>query len=149
MGGMGRFLQLTDTVEVRIENNTIFHSGNLGTSYMNLSTPSNTGFIYRNNIAAHNSYGFIGDGTAPGTATLSTYFPGALFTGNILAGGSASAYPTGNYFPATLDNVGFINCAGGDYRLAGNSPYKNAGSDGNDPGANLDTLQAAFAGVAP
>lgn len=148
-GGMGRFLQLTDTVEVRVENNTIFHSGNLGTTYTNLSTPSNTGFIYRNNIAAHNSYGFIGDGTSPGNSTLNTYFPGALFTGNILAGGSALAYPTGNYFPATLDNVGFINRAGGDYRLAATSLYKNAGADGNDPGAKIETLQAAIVGVVP
>lgn len=148
-GGAGRFLQITDTMDVKVENNTIFHTGNLGMSYINLNTPSNTGFVYRNNIAAHNSYGFIGDGTGTGMGTLNTYFPDALFVGNLLAGGPASLYPAGNFFPATLDDAGFVNRTGGNYRLAVNSPFKNGGNDGKDPGADIDAINAATAGIAP
>lgn len=148
-GGAGRFLQITDTVDVKVENNTIFHTGNLGMSYTNLNTPANTGFVFRNNIAAHNSYGFIGDGTGTGMGTLNTYFPDAIFVGNILAGGPASAYPAGNYFPAALNDVSFVNRAGGDYHLAANSLFKNGGNDGKDPGANIDAINAATAGTVP
>jgi hypothetical protein len=148
-GGAGRFLQVTDTVDVKVENNTIFHTGNLIMGYTNLSTPSNTSFVYRNNISAHNSYGVIGDGTVRGMETLNTYFPGAVFVGNILAGGLADVYPAGNYFPATLDGVVFVNRWGGDYRLAASSPFKNGGSDGKDPGVDLNALNAATSGVAP
>ncbi|HKV81090.1 MAG TPA: Ig domain-containing protein [Candidatus Sulfotelmatobacter sp.] len=61
-----------------------------------------------------------------------------------------SKYPIGNYFPATPSAVGFVNYAngiGGDYRLQPSSPYKNAGSDGKDLGADMDALNAAIAGV--
>jgi hypothetical protein len=36
---------------------------------------------------------------------------------------------------------------GGDYRLANSSPYKNAGTDGKDLGADIEALEAAIAGV--
>ncbi|HNG34142.1 MAG TPA: hypothetical protein PK012_30965 [Blastocatellia bacterium] len=148
-GGAGRFLQITDTIDVKVENNTVFHTGNLLMGYTNLNTPSNTGFIYRNNIAANNSYGVIGDGTAPGLDTLNTYFPGAAFAGNILAGAQAGIYPAGNYFPPTLDSVGFTNRWNGNYSLTSDSPFKNSGTDGKDPGVDAATLNAALADVAP
>lgn len=148
-GGAGRFLQITDTADVTVENNTIFHSGNLLMSYTNLNTPSNTGFVYRNNVAAHNGYGVIGDGTAPGLESLNTYFPGAIFTGNLLAGGRAESYPAGNGFPASLDSVGFVNRWNGEYALAADSPFKNRGTDGKDPGVDAAALSNAISGVAP
>jgi putative Ig domain-containing protein len=61
-----------------------------------------------------------------------------------------SKYPTGNYFPATPSAVGFVNYdngIGGDYRLQASSPYKNAGSDGKDLGADINALNIAIAGV--
>src|SRR5207237_6332462 len=36
---------------------------------------------------------------------------------------------------------------GGYYRLSASSPYKNAGTDGKDVGANIDEIEAAFAGL--
>jgi hypothetical protein len=144
-GGAGCFLQITDSIDAKVENNTIFHTGNLVTAYPNYNAPSNTGFVFRNNIAANNS-GVIGDSTAPGPSSLFAYFPGVIFVGNILAG-APSSYPAGNYFPATLDSVGFVNRAGGDYRLSAGSAFKNTGSDGRDPGADIDALNAATAGV--
>src|SRR5207237_1067392 len=42
-------------------------------------------------------------------------------------------------------DVGFANLAGGDYHLAAGSPYKHAGTDGKDIGANIDALGTATA----
>lgn len=61
-----------------------------------------------------------------------------------------SKYPAGNYFPATTAAVDFVNYNngnGGDYHLQSISPYKNAGSDGKDLGADVDAIAAAIAGV--
>ena len=41
----------------------------------------------------HNEYGIIGTGTAPGTATIARFFPGAVVEGNVIAGGDAARYP--------------------------------------------------------
>ena len=46
--------------------------------------------------------------------------------------------------------MGFVQYkqgGGGDYRLQPGSPFKNAGTDGRDLGADIVGLQAAVAGV--
>jgi len=101
-----------------------------------------TGFVFTNNLTLNNQ-GVSGAGSP--RLTLATYFPGSLFVRNVLAGGNASDYPPDNYFPATIDLVGFVNLAGDDYRLSTRSPYKRAASDGTDLGADMD----AIAGAAP
>ncbi|HMY75295.1 MAG TPA: hypothetical protein PLQ88_25980, partial [Blastocatellia bacterium] len=58
-------------------------------------------------------------------------------------------YPAGNYFPPTLDSVGFTNRWNGNYSLTSDSPFKNSGTDGKDPGVDAATLNAALADVAP
>src|SRR5438034_531810 len=88
--------------------------------------------------------------TGPGTwgnaiLTLNLYAPGAVFVRNAPAGGAAATYPSDNFFPASLDLVGFLNLAGGDYHLAPSSPYKNTATDGRDLGADIDALTAATA----
>ena len=62
----------------------------------------------------------------------------------------ASSWPGNNYFPASTNSVGFVNYNGGnggDYHLQSSSPYKNAGSDGKDLGADIDAVESAIAGV--
>jgi hypothetical protein len=62
----------------------------------------------------------------------------------------ASRYPTGNFFPisaATIHFVNFANGIGGDYHLQNSSPYKNAGTDGKDLGADIDAINAAISGA--
>lgn len=105
------------------------------------------GVTYQNNLTTHGLYGVFGDGTATGTVGINAFFPGALFRGNILAGGNSANYPTGNFFPATLEQVGFMNLAGGDYSLALNSPFQGTGTDGQNPGANFINLQRETEGV--
>ena len=78
---------------------------------------------------------------AYGRDTLSTFFPGAIFTHNVLAGGDASKYPGGNYFPSLQElEHQFIDFGEGDFRLGGTSGFRTAGSDGSPLGANLDML---------
>jgi hypothetical protein len=46
---------------------------------------------------------------------------------NVLVGGPAASYPTDNFFPPSLDGVGFVERQRGDYRLAPSSAFKRAG----------------------
>jgi hypothetical protein len=45
-----------------------------------------------------------------------------------------------------VKSVGFVSL-GSDYHLAPTSPYKSTGTDGKDPGADVDLVNAAVAGV--
>ena len=61
-----------------------------------------------------------------------------------------SKWPANNMFPANPAAVQFVNYNngnGGDYHLLSSSPYKNAGSDGKDLGADIDTILADTDGV--
>jgi len=139
-GGSGRVFQILDyrvgTTDVVVEHNTAFQDGPV----LYADGKPHAGFIYRNNLTPRGDYGVIGTGTGEGTATLRTYFPGAVFVKNAIAGANSSVYPGNNFFPASLDSVGFVNRRAGDYRLAASSHYKNAGTDGRDIGADIGAL---------
>jgi hypothetical protein len=104
-------------------------------------------FEYKNNLVFKGSYGFYGQNKGDGLGTLETFFPSYVFTKNAIIGGTSSAYPATNYFPSSITNIGFIDYAGGNYRLAPYSPYKNAGTDGKDLGADIDAIEAAIADI--
>jgi hypothetical protein len=132
---------------VVVEHNTVLQSGNLITAYGGTRTDPSAaeGFVFRNNLAFHNATGVIGEGRAVGTATLTAFFPGAIFDQNVLAGGSSARYPGGNLFP----DVGrfeqqFVNFARGDFRLRPDSEFRRAASDGGDLGVNFVALARAL-----
>lgn len=129
--------------DVIIENNTVFQTGNL----IAAAPPTSDGFIYRNNLTMHNEYGVKGDGQGTGLQTINAYFPGSVFMKNVLVGGPPGLYPANNFFPATVDQVGFVEYAAGNYRLSAASNYRNAGTDGRDIGCNFDELFAAVNGT--
>ena len=54
-------------------------------------------------------------------------------------------YPASTFFPSGWAAVQFVNYANGNYALAPTSPYKNAGTDGKDIGADIAGLNAAIA----
>lgn len=87
---------------------------------------------------------------APVTA-LGNCFQQYLFSKNAIvatpANFPASKYPSGNFFPGSVAEVDFVNYNAGDYHLLPGSPYKNAGTDGKDLGADVAALEAAIAGV--
>ena len=119
------------------DHNTVFTDG---TSVVFADSPPASGFVFTNNIIPDNAWAVKGDGTTPGIGTLATYFPGAMFTANLVIGSSAGLYPPGNYFPATVSVVGFANAAGGDFRLLPTSPYANAGIGGGAIGCSARDL---------
>ena len=117
---------------VSIVHNTALQTGNI----IFADGQADTGFTFTYNIALNNTYGIIGTGTGPGDQTLAQYFPGAGMTGNVIIGGPASGYPSGNYFPATLAAVGFANAGASVYTLSSGSAY--AGKSAVQPGAGVD-----------
>ena len=143
-GGSGRLFQILDGVtNLTIEHNTGFQRGPI----IFAEGRPHAGFVYRNNVTAHNDAGIAGTGTGVGNSTLTTFFPRAIVTRNVIVGGHARAYPSDNFFPVSLDQVGFVNRLGGDYRLAPTSRYRRAGTDGRDPGVDPDVLAKALEGT--
>ena len=57
-------------------------------------------------------------------------------------GGQASSYPANNYFPATLESIGFVDLLGGNYRLSAGSAYLGKGYDGREIGADINQVEA-------
>ena len=64
-------------------------------------------------------------------------------------GASEDQYPAENFFPSTIEDVGFTNAAVDDYALAVGSTYAGAGSDGRDLGADIAAIRAVTAAVTP
>lgn len=145
-GSGSRPFQMGDGPDaVTIDHNTIISND---TSIVWLYGVPSTGVVYTNNMSPHNSYGIMGSGSSSGTTAINAYMPGAVVAGNVLAGGSASRYPTGNFFPTVAAwQSAFVNYASGDYHLTAASSYKAAGTDGLDLGANVDVING-YAAVA-
>ena len=150
-GSDGRWFQLTTGANnVTIDHNTVFQTGfilgfDVGQEYNVNAT---------NNIVLRGGE-ITGNGAGYGSSALNAYDIGGVFANNVVVGADPNIYPAGNLFPSSIDQVGFVNYAAGDYRLASNSPYKNAGTDAKDLGANLTgtpgttSAPAAPASVAP
>jgi hypothetical protein len=143
-GGNGNFLIINGAKDVTVEHNTVLHAGNV----MTAAVAPTAGFVFRNNLMAHNDYGIFGDAVGYGTPAISQYFPGGVFERNLIAGAPDWRYPAGNFYPASLDEARFVNRAARNYRLASDSPYRNAGTDGKDLGCDFDALAAALGGGA-
>jgi hypothetical protein len=125
--------------DLTIENNSVFHTG----SVVTVGIKPNQNLVFRNNLFPHNEYGVKGDGVGTGNGTIDTYFSGSVFRKNVMVGGASADYPPDNFFPPSFDQVGLVNLAAGNYRLAPSSPYKNAGTDKKDIGCDFDELNAA------
>jgi hypothetical protein len=63
------------------------------------------------------------------------------------AGTVSKKYPPGNFFVGAASDVGFVDYARGNFRLASNSPFKRRATDGRDPGCDIDALEAAISGL--
>jgi hypothetical protein len=142
----GRLFQIPEGfTNLTIDHNTGI---NIGDFPLGFDGDPTLNLIFRNNIALNDVWG---NGVGTGKPAFDTYAPGATFLRNALIGGNGSLYgpmATGNFFPATIADVNFANSAGGDYHLAAGSPYKLAGTDGKDLGADIDALNAWIAGAA-
>lgn len=145
-GSDGRGLQIVGGPrDLVIDHNTGFAVGGLGVSE-DFAPHQVTGFVFTNNLEENSGIGFGGTGTGPGTSTLATHYIAPVFTSNGLIASPCPDYchyPAGNFFPVSVSAVGFVNQPGGNYALLPTSPYKNAGTDGKDLGADIDALTLA------
>jgi hypothetical protein len=152
-GGSGNFLQVgNEPRDVVVEHNTVHHTGNVVTVYGKRDGMPKVveGFSFRDNLMRHNKYGVKGESVAVGSATLDAYFRSLAFDRNALAGGKASQYPAGNYFPTVEQfDAAFVNAVAGNFALVAGSPFRNAASDGGALGADLATLNAVAGGASP
>ncbi len=138
-GGDGRMFQiLNGSTDVILDHNTGFCTN----AYLVADgKPKTDFFVFKNNLISHGVYGFVGSGMAYANTTLAAYFnPNWEVVKNADIGGSATNYPIDNYFPKNNVAVGFVDFAGGDYRLTASSPYKALGTDGKDLGADIDSI---------
>src|SRR3989442_4775454 len=138
LGGPGTLFQiLNGAAGLTIDHNTAFHTGSIIAADMQ---PSG-GLVFRDNIVEHNEYGVFGSGKGIGQPAIDYYFPGSVFRRNVVIGNPfPRQYPSDNFSPPSAAAVGFVDYAGGDFRLDGSSPHRKAGSDGADPRANVDLL---------
>ncbi len=156
----GTFVKIGQPEDVIFDHNTIFQSGPITWAYDTMS-----GFKYTNNLSS--SYlssggyqGIYGPGQTQGNKTFAAYFPDVTdanqrFNQNVLIGGNVLRYSdfnmmSTNHFPATTDDVMFVDYANGevdfhDYALLSDSPYYKAGTDGKDIGVDYTTMDSAFA----
>ena len=126
---------------IRIRHNTSFNSGTALYAYGHAVT----NFVLENNIVNYGNYGIMGDGASPGNGTLATWFPSAVVLGNVMPNNPQPwTFPAGNSYPPNWAAVGFVDLAGGNYRLASTSAYIAAGTGGSTPGADIDALEAAM-----
>ena len=153
-GGAGRVWQITTpsrpTLGLKIAHNTALFAGNATVAAGDTSAVADS-FIFRDDLVEHGAYGVFGSGQGEGTTALAFYFPGYAFDHVVGIGFPAAAYPggSGNAYPAMDLDVGFVDFAGGNYRIAPTSSLKGQASDGSDPGADIDRISAATAGVTP
>lgn len=128
--------------DISMTNNTAFQAGAImmmGDSRF-VRMP---GIVFSNNLLPHNQSGFGGSGSGGGNQAISDYLSGAVFTNNVMQtpdAGIQQYYPPNNFFPLSWAAVEFEDFAGNDFRLKASSPYKNAGSDGKDIGADVSGL---------
>lgn len=144
-------------VNLTIEHNTIGHYMR-GLIAFNNNVPHDN-IIFRNNMARRSTNGIWateGEGRLGLDASATSY----TIANNTIAGAASSLYTsgvngtmTGNFFPsataweAAFENftiTGEPNANGpANYALAADSPYKGAGTDGKDLGADIPLVLAA------
>jgi hypothetical protein len=124
-----------------------------------VNNPKMANFIYTNNLVRTGIYPVWSSGgrtncafSAVPVEVISNCFQPYSFLKNAIIGSPANyppaRWPALNFFPADPAVVQFVNYnggVGGDYRLLPTSPYKNAGTDGKDLGADIEAIAAATA----
>lgn len=161
----GNFLYLTQGPrDVTFDHNTIIN----GRTLVAVDTPEYlpTGFVFKNNIIAHNEYGVFSSEGGIGDNTITQYYndAAARFEKNVIRDdqGLATLYdnvarPVGsqyypnvraiNFWPTSWTAVGFVDQANANFRLTAASPYNNVATDGTDAGVDQDALEHAVAGA--
>ena len=146
--GDGRgFLINQNPADVTLMHNTLIAPTNTAVAFGGpIATPP-IRLAMRDNVMGGGQYGVKGPGLTAGSPTISTFMLLSAFVGNVVVLSSSAGYPAGNFYPTTVAATGFVNVVALDFRLVGTSPLRNTATDGRDPGANIDAITAATAGV--
>ena len=122
---------------ITVENNTVQQTGNVMTCYGN----NHSNFVFRNNIIQFNEYGFV---CPQNLMTPDSRGNTIVDNRGIIAGnGYPNNIPKGNPVVSSLDQVGFVNYAEGDWRLTPQAQAKRKGVDGKAVGVDFNALGAA------
>jgi hypothetical protein len=155
-GGGERMFQSTGDdgpIDVTFRHNTWLLPGGVGNTmfFEHLSGPAHS-FDVIDNIFSRGDQGVDGTGSSEGENALEEHHSSYVFTTNAVIGASAGSYPSGNYFPAAISTIGFVNYQGdgsGDYALVSSSAFAAGGasdaSDGTDLGAHWSSFKARIA----
>jgi hypothetical protein len=127
-GGSGYAIQMSGgPKDITFDHNTIIQEH--GAGFLQVEGPAISGFVFTNNIVRSHTYGVAGRDRAPGSDSINFYFPGAKMTGNVIADGDSSRYPSGNQFPGFAELCGqMMSCESSDYRWKADSRWKGAGA---------------------
>jgi len=172
-GGFGALFQVASTSpalhDVSIEHVTGFPPAALLIIGVDRDREKIVNFNFSNNLAGVGENDFFSTGGGPKNCAfqpraqgpegvLKNCFAGVNFALNAFVG-SLGGWPKGNFTPGNASVVqmdDFRQGNGGDYRLCAGktvagckkeSPFRKAGSDGRDLGADIDGIQAATKGV--
>ena len=133
--GRGFFIKSTTFDNVLIENNTVIHDGSIAIAY---GEPV-TNFVFRNNIVLKMNTAFSATERTFGKVAINKFFPKAVFSNNIIIGGSASDYGKNNFYPVSFKQIGFEDADANNFQLTSDNPFLKRGTDGKQIGANLDS----------
>jgi hypothetical protein len=152
-GSDGRTFQIVGTggSDYTIDHNTIINTAlppltrNSDVMMVSTNGAKVTNLTFTNNLSTLTSYGIYGSPGGEGTAALNGHFDNWVFTKNVFVGARSAIYPAGNHFPSDVAQVRFVSFANSNYALAADSPYKSAGTDGKDIGANVSVAPSTSA----
>lgn len=146
--------------DVTFNHNTLDHTVQAFFQLHNTSgLPECEGLTVTNNLAFRNTYGVLKTGSPGDYTSVTDALDGECsmdwtFAGNVVAGPQESSYadgtwPMGNFLPATTAALEdeFVDYAGGDFALDAMSTYANAGTDGEDIGADVAAVLLGIDGV--
>jgi hypothetical protein len=150
------FLSMTSADNITLSHNTYPGSATpLGRASMIFAhTTTSNGFVFKDNILGHNEYGMNCQSAPAGGCWPNLQMARNVIIDNRSDAGKIGDGPLTARYPNDLiasaqQAVGFSDPAAGNYRLAANSPFKGQGSDGTDPGVDMDQLVAALGGTLP
>jgi hypothetical protein len=140
-----RVFQFNEVAGVAIDHNT-FQFGAGSWPFLRTFGEPTTGFSYTNNVVEYREG--LWSECGQDAEALACILPGGVVAGNVLVGGPAGAFAATNHYPATLQDVGFVDYAGGaadyhGYALTPSSAYAGGGSDGANPGIDPAAIEAA------
>ena len=133
--GSGAFIKVSDGENILIANNTAFNQGNIATFHG--GQPRN--FIFRDNITNFGNYGIHGLGN-PKTIAIQKFFQNNLFINKNKIPANEFVFPPNNFSVQDTKDIGFINSAQNDFKLAQTSKYKGKGKDKADLGYSADKV---------